>query len=121
MSFWKRLFGKRDSQWQVPIVQEICLAMIQIVPNDWNSVALVLEVPPEGLGSGLHHSAITKEPVKDLKLVNSEFVTPDMSVVNATRKLELGWNERKGTFKRAIILATKDTNGDWEIRSDYEH
>lgn len=124
MGFFQQLFGKRqpvDTQWQVPIVQEICVAMIRIAPEDWKSVALVLEVTDKGLGSGLSHSAITPTPVTDLGVRDEKFVTPNADVMAATRKLELAWVERRSTFKRAIITAAEDGSGGWDIRSDYEH
>jgi hypothetical protein len=124
MGLLERIFGRRkdgaDEQWQVPIVQEICVAMLRLVPQDWKSAYLVLEVTDSGLGSGLSHSAITRQRSADGMLRSGEFVTPDMEVMAATRKLELGWLERKKTFKRAIISATDNGDG-WEIRSDYEH
>ena len=124
MSFLQGLFGKRkparDGQWQVPIVQEICIAMIHQIPEDWDGAYLVLEPTERGIGSGLSHSAITPKPAKDFTLRDGQFVTPDMAVMAATRKLELGWVERKGTFKRAIISATRNGE-DWDIRSDYEY
>ncbi len=125
MGLLERLFGRRkdsaDEQWQVPIVQEICVAMLQLVPEGWESAYLVLEVPAEGLGKGLSHSAITRDrPAPDGRVRAGEFVTPDMAVMAATRKLELGWLERQKTFKRVIISAT-DAGDGWQIRSDYEH
>lgn len=120
----QQLFGRKqghDTQWQVPLVQEICVAMIRLVPQDWNSVALVLEVTERGLGSGLSHSAITPTPVADFHLQDPHFVTPDAQVIAATRQLELAWVEHRGTFKRAIIMATRDAQGGWDIRSEYEH
>lgn len=124
MTFLKRLFarcGSGDDQWQISIIQEVCLAMIRQVPDDWTSVSIVLEVAENGLGAGLLHSAITPEPVKNGMLGDTRFVTPEMDVFNATRKLEMGWLERKKTFKRAIITARKDEGGGWDIRSEYEH
>ena len=127
MSFLNRIFGKSerenlvDLDWQVPAVQEICIAMIQQVPESWDKVSLVLETPEHGLGKGLIHSAITPEPSTDMVLRSVDFVTPNEAVLLATRKFELGWVERKATFKRAVITAAKDSEGGWEIRSDYEH
>lgn len=120
----QRIFGRReavkDEQWQVPIVQEICIAMIRQIPEHWNSAVLVLEPTEKGIGTGLSHSAVTPQASKDFALRDGEFVTPDMAVMAATRQLELGWVERKGTFKRAIISAIRDGE-DWDIKSEYEH
>lgn len=117
MGFFNKLFGKRQNnangQWQTPVVQEICIALIHIIPATWNSVVLTLEVPEHGLGKGLAHSISSPEGHKDV-------VTPTMEVFAATRKLELGWVERKSTFKKAIISAQR-TGEDWSIKSDYEH
>lgn len=44
-----------------------------------------------------------------------------MDVLAATRQLELGFVARNWTFKRAIISAKRDSEGGWDIRSDYEH
>ena len=124
MRFLKKLFGKRetalDDQWQFPVVQEICIAMIHQIPEDWNSAFLVLEPTENGIGTGLRHSAITAEAGPDFKLRDGNFVTPDMEVMAATRKFELGWVERKTTFKRAIISAIRDGE-DWEIKSGFEY
>lgn len=126
MSIFQRFLGKRpekeitDDSWQTPMVQDICMAMLRLIPDDWNSVALVLDVTDKGIGSGLAHSAITPQPVSDAALRDDKFVMPDVAVMVATRKLELGWVERKKTFKRAIISARRDGE-DWEIRSEYEH
>lgn len=125
MGFFQRLFGRRrstppDPQWQVPVVNEIIVAMIRLVPEEWESVYLVLEVTDKGIGSGLAHSAITRKLSKDSALRDGDFVMPDMDVMAATRKLELGWVERQSSFKRAIISAVRDEAG-WAIRSEYEH
>jgi len=125
VGFLQNLFGRRknvvDAQWQTPIVQEICVAMIRQIPEQWDSAVLVLEPTEKGLGSGLSHSAITPQSAsKDFTVQGGEFVTPNMEVMAATRKLELGWLERKSTFKRAIISATREGE-DWTIKSDYEH
>ena len=122
MGLWERLAGRRrpaDDQWQAPIVQEICIAMLRLVPKDWKSAYLVLKVAEEGLGGGLSHSAISRNASEHGVLRDAEFVSPDMEVFTATRKLELGWMERGKTFKRVIISAIDDDNG-WEIRSDYD-
>jgi hypothetical protein len=125
MGFFDKILGKRkdvvDEQWELPIVQEICIAMIHQIPEHWDKASIVLEVPEHGLGRGLAHSAITPEPSTDMALRSGDFVTPDTAVMAATRKLELGWVERKGTFKRAIITAAKDAEGGWDIRSAYEY
>ncbi len=124
MSLFRRLLRGRkqqdDAQWQTPNVQEICIAMIRLIPDTWDSAALVLEVPEKGMGTGLSHSPITPQPLKDFAVRGPDFVMPDNEVFAATRKLELGWMERKGTFKRAIITARKDEEG-WQIQSEYEH
>ena len=124
MSFLQKIFGKRqavqDEQWQVPIVQQICIAMINQIPENWDNAVLVLEPTEKGIGTGLSHSAITPRARKDFALHDGEFVTPDMEVMAATRQLELGWVERKGTFKKAIISAICDGE-DWDIKSEYEH
>lgn len=125
MSILGRFFGKGkskqvDDQWQVPIVQEICIAMIRQIPAEWDSAYLVLEPTEKGLGTGMTHSAITRNLSTDFSLRDGGFVTPGMEVMAATRRLELGWVERKGTFKRAIISAQRDGE-DWDIKSDYEH
>src|SRR5579871_1192566 len=101
MGLFNKLFGKRnprDAQWQVPVVQEICAALIRIIPPNWNAVVLTLDVPEHGIGKGLTHVIKSPEGHKDV-------VMPTMEVFAATRKLELGWVERKSTFKRAIITA----------------
>lgn len=124
MGFFQRLFGQRRApespEWQTPIVQEICVAMLRQIPEDWESAYLVLEVTEKGIGSGLTHSAVMRKLSKDFALKDGDFVMPDMTVMAATRKLELGWVERKCTFKKAIISAVL-TGDDWEIRSEYEH
>ena len=124
MGFLQKLFGKRevpvDNQWQTPIVQEICIAMIHQIPEEWDNAILILEPTEKGIGTGLKHSAITPQGGKGFALTNGAFVTPDMEVMAATRKLELGFVERKGTFKRAIISAIRDGE-DWDIKSEYEH
>jgi hypothetical protein len=122
MGLWTKLLGRRNAtsdQWQTPIVQEICIAMLRLVPKDWKSAYLVLTVPDEGLGRGLSHSAITRQLSEDGALRDAEFVTADMEVFAATRKLELGWMGRRKTFERAIISAIDDGNG-WQIRSEYD-
>lgn len=130
MGLFGRLFGKRNNiageQWQLPFVQEICIAIIQQIPEDWNSAFLVLEVPEHGLGRGLAHSAIMETRAADFALTDGEFVTPDMAVMTATRQFELAWVERLKTFKqavvfrRAILSATRDGE-DWVVKSDYEY
>ena len=124
MSLLQKIFGKRkdvqDQQWQVPFVQQICIAMIHQIPENWNSAVLVLEPTEKGIGTGLTHSAIMPRASKDFALRDGEFVTPDGEVMAATRQLELGFVERKGTFKKAIISATRDGE-DWEVKSEYEH
>ena len=117
MGLLDKLFGKpkkvTDAQWQVPAVQEICVTLVRIIPPHWNAVALTLDVPDHGIGKGLSHSIKSPEGHKDV-------VMPTMEVFEATRKFELGWIERKGTFKRAIISAQRDGE-DWSLKSDYEH
>lgn len=124
MSLLQKIFGKRkdiqDQQWQVPIVQQICIAMIHQIPETWDSAFLVLEPTEKGIGTGLSHSAITPCGNKDLALRDGVFVTPNMEVMAATRQLELGFVERKSTFKKAIISAIRDGE-DWEVKSEYEH
>ena len=124
MGFLQKIFGRReavrDDQWQIPIVQEICAAMIHQIPQHWDSAVLVLAPTEKGIGTGLSHSAITPQASKNFALRDGEFVTPDMEVMAATRQLELGWVERKSTFKRAIISAIRDGE-DWDIKSEYEH
>jgi hypothetical protein len=117
MGLFDKLFGKgqaaADAEWQQPVIQEICITLIDIIPPHWNSVALTLGVPEQGLGEGLSHSIASPEDHKDV-------VTPTMEVFAATRKLELGWVERKSTFKKAIISAQRNGE-DWAIKSEYEH
>jgi hypothetical protein len=117
MGLLDKLFGKTKqnshAEWQVPIVQEICITLIRIIPPHWNSVALVLDVPEHGLGKGLSHSIKSPEGHNDV-------VMPTMEVFAAARKFELGWVERRSTFKRAIISAQRNGE-DWSINSDYEH
>ena len=117
MGFFDKLFSKRqgdaDAQWQTPVVQEICITLIGTIPPHWNSVALTLGVPEHGLGQGLSHSISSPEGHKDM-------VMPTAEVLAATRKLELGWLERKSTFKKAIISAQR-AGEDWSIKSEYEH
>ena len=61
--FFDRLFGKRqdDAQLQTPVVQEICITLIRIIPSHWDSVALTLGVPEHGLGEGMSHSISSPE------------------------------------------------------------
>ena len=117
MGLFDKLFGKRqdnaDAAWQTPVVQEICITLIRIIPPHWNSVALTLGVPEHGLGKGLSHSISSPEGHKDV-------VMPTMEVFAATRKLELGWLDRNSTFKKAIISAQR-AGEDWSIKSEYEH
>jgi|SRR5215471_4252690 len=117
MGFLDKLFGKRqddpDALWQTPVVQEICITLIRLIPPHWNSVVLTLGVTEQGLGQGLSHTISSPEGHK-------EVVVPRMEVLVATRKLELGWVERKCTFKKAIISAQRDGE-DWNIKSEYEH
>jgi hypothetical protein len=117
MGLFDKLFGKpkqnTHAEWQVPIIQEICITLIRIIPPQWNSVTLILDVPEHGIGKGLTHSIKSPEGHTDV-------VMPNMEVFAATRKLELGWLERKSTFKRAIISAQRNGE-DWNIKSDYEH
>jgi len=126
VSLLQRIFGKQkqsavDKQWEVSTVQEIGIAMIRQMPEHWDSAVLVLEPTEKGLGTGLSHSAITPQRAgKDFTLQNGAFITPGMEVMAATRKLELGWLERKGTFKRAIISAARDGE-DWIVKSEYEY
>ena len=121
-----RLFRnrRRDDAWQTDVIQKIAIQMLRQVPEDWDRASLVLEVSEKGLGAGLQHSAITPDPAesseKGFKLTDSRFVLPDFDTLAATRELELGWLERKRTFKRAIITVRDDGDG-WEIRSEYEH
>lgn len=116
MGLFDKLFGRQrqvtDAQRQVPVIQEVCVTLIRLLPPHWNAVALSLDVPDHGLGKGLTHSIKSPEGHRDV-------VMPTMEVFAATRKLELGWVERKGTFKRAIISAQRDGE-DWKIKSDYE-
>ena len=124
MGLLGRILGRRrdaaDNAWQAPIVQEICMEMIRLAPNEWTSAYLILEVTDRGFGSGLSHSAITPELSEDGAIHAPNFVLPDMAVMAATRKLELGWLERNKTFKRAIISAVEDADG-WQVQSDYQH
>ncbi len=124
MSLVQKIFGKRkdvqDERWQVAIVQQICIAMIHQIPENWDKAVLVLEPTEKGVGAGLSHSAITPRAVEDFALGDGEFVTPNMEVMAATRQLELGFVERKGTFKKAIISAIRDGE-DWDVKSEYEH
>jgi hypothetical protein len=117
MGFLDKLLGKRQNnsqpEWQAPVVQEICIMLIRIIPPHWTAVVLALDVPEHGIGKGLTHSIRSPEGHKDV-------VMPTMEVFAATRKLELGWVERKSTFKRAIITAERNGE-DWNIKSDYEH
>jgi hypothetical protein len=117
MGFFDKLFGTRqddaDAQWQTPVVQEICISLIRLIPPHWNSVLLTLGVPEQGLGQGLSHTISSPEGHKDV-------VMPTMEVFAVTRKLELGWVERKSTFKKALISAQRNGE-DWAIKSEYEH
>jgi len=117
MGLFDRLFGKRkedaDALWQQPVIQELCITLIRIIPPHWKSVALTLDVPEYGLGQGLSHSISSPESHKDV-------VIPTMEVFAVTRKLELRWVERKSTFKKAIISAQRNGE-DWVIKSEYEH
>lgn len=117
MGLFDKFFGRQNqnanAEWQVPVVQEICITLVRIIPPHWNAVALYLEVPEHGIGKGLAHTIKSPEGHKDV-------VTPGMEVFSATRKLELGWVERKKTFKRAIISAQR-SGEDWSIKSEYEH
>jgi hypothetical protein len=122
MGFWDSLWARRresGDQWQTPIVQEICIAMLQLVPKEWKSAYLVLDVSDDGLGNGLVHSAITPQLSEDGAVHDAAFVLPDMAVMAATRNLELGLMERRKTFKRVIISAVADGE-DWQVRSDYD-
>ncbi|MCW3062789.1 MAG: hypothetical protein JWQ02_4610 [Capsulimonas sp.] len=127
MNILKRLLGagktprEVDGAWQVPVIQEIAVAMIHQIPEEWTSAKLLLEPTEQGLGRGMRHSAITPQSGDGFALQDSHFVMPDMAVMAATRKLELGWVERKATFKRAAITATRDDSGGWGIQSEYEH
>jgi len=116
MGFFDKLFGKleenSDAQWQTPVVQEICITLIRTIPPHWNSVALTLDAPEHSLGKGLSHSISSPEGHKDV-------VMPTMEVLAATRKLELGWVERKSKFRKAIISAQR-VGEDWTIKSEYE-
>jgi hypothetical protein len=116
MGLFDKLFGKRednsDPERQTPVVQEICITLIRIIPPHWNSAALTLDAPEHGLGKGLSHSISSPEGHKDV-------VMPTMEVFAATRKLELGWVERKSKFKKAIISAQR-VGEDWTIKSEYE-
>ncbi|MGO8673085.1 MAG: hypothetical protein ACLQVD_17215 [Capsulimonadaceae bacterium] len=95
--------------------------MIRSIPEEWDTVYLALAPTERGIGSGLTHSAITRRASPDNKLPDADFVTPNMEVLAATRELELEFVKRKWVFKRAIIFAKRDSEGDWDIRSDYEH
>jgi hypothetical protein len=115
MGLLDRLFGKQqvDTQWQAPVLQEICITLIHLIPEHWNSVVLTLGVPEHGLGKGLSHTISSPEGHKDV-------VMPSMEVFAATRKLEMGWIERQSTFKKAIISAQRNGE-DWALKSEYEH
>jgi hypothetical protein len=117
MGFFDKLLRKRpddaDAQWQTQVVQEICITLIRLIPPRWNSVLLTLGVPEHGLGKGLSHAISSPEGHKDV-------VMPTMELFASTRKLELGWVERKSTFKKAIISAQR-AGEDWSIKSEYEH
>lgn len=129
MGILGRLFGKRknieDMQWQVSVVQNIGISMIQQIPEDWASAVLILE-PENGLGKGLKHSAITPKRGVDFQLQNDKFVMPNMETLAATREFELAWVARTQEFaqalifKRAIISVAKDGE-DWVVKNDYEY
>src|SRR5947199_6075370 len=116
MGLFDKFFGKRhdnaDAAWQTPVVQEICITLVRIIPPHWNSVALTLDVPDHGLGSGLSHSISSPEGHK-------EVVMPTMEVFAATRKLEHGWAERKSTYKKADTSAQR-AGEVWCIKTDNE-
>ncbi len=120
-----KIFGRRpqgtEIEWQTPIVQEICLAMIRQIPDDWNNAALVLRPTEHGLGSGLFHSAISRQhPDHDFTLQDEHFVTPNLEVMAGTRKLELAWLQRKVTFRKAILRVFREGEK-WIVESEYEY
>ncbi len=112
-----------DQSWQVPLVQEICAAMIRRAPNDWNSAYIMLTPHDEGLGTGVSHSAIQRTPSDGTLLSPNDYVMPDTDVMAATRRFALAWIDHDiAPFNHAVISATRPEGGkDWEIRSEYDY
>ena len=128
MGIVSRILGGRRNvkaeTWQRQAIQKIAAEMVRQIPPDWDRAALVLEPTGKGFGQGMHHSPITPDPApstdKGFMLKDTQVVLPDSELMAAAREFELGWVERKATFKRAIITVKQDADG-WEIKSDYEH
>lgn len=133
MNILKRIFGaskpvasasqsklSQDEAWQIALAQEISIAMLRQIPEDWTSAQLVLEPTENGLGTGMRHSAITPQGADGFRLKDAQFATPNMEVMAATRKLELAWVKRGSTFKRVTITAVSDGD-DWQIKSECEY
>jgi hypothetical protein len=109
-----------DDQWHQPIGQEIAVAVLRQIPDDWDSAHLVLEPTEKGFGPGLAHSAITRTYSPDQSLPDSDFVMPGMELMAATRKLELGAIEQHAEFKR-FLLAARFDGKQWGVRTDFEY
>jgi hypothetical protein len=109
-----------DDLWHQPIGQEIAIAVLRQIPDDWQSAYLLLEPTEKGFGTGLTHSAITRERSADLSVRDGEFVLPGMEVMAATRKLELGAIEHHMEFRRFLLSARFD-GAQWGINTEFEY
>jgi hypothetical protein len=99
--------------WQTPILTSLWGALVRVLPHGWDSAVLELEVTDRGFGAGLSHS-ITNEDARP------GLAFPDDALLLATRRLELGFDERGWRWRRAIARVSFDGEH-WRGTIDYEY
>ena len=100
-------------EWQGPILNDLWRALIGVLPEGWESAELELATTDRGFGQGLSHSITGTTDSHGLAL-------PDEAVMEASRRLELGFTERGMEFRRARIGVAY--NGEaWNCHVRYEY
>src|SRR5688500_1269489 len=105
---------KARATWHEPIVQQILLELMKLLPPHWNEAELTLTAPIQGIGQGVAHAVTSLEGHTDPVFPSSS------ELLFATRELELGSKQRDMRWKRVVIRIKRQGEA-WGAVADFEY
>lgn len=105
---------KQREKWHEPIIEQILLELIKLLPSHWNEAELTLTAPIQGIGQGVAHAVTSPEGHTDPVFPSSS------ELLFATRELELGSKQRDMRWKR-VVIRIKKAGDAWQSVADFEY
>jgi hypothetical protein len=117
MGIFSGLFGKKKldiQELQQPLIEEMCGALIDLLPQHWTAATLEITVTRDGKNQSITHSIRSPEGHPDVVVVNPE-------LADAVRRLQLLCDEHGHKFTKLTFRVDADPQGEWSFDSNWEY